>query len=244
MSKAVALNNKTHRNLRVITRRGEEFGEDVNLVPVVADEIRNLVLEYPVFITKNPNNGQFSLCALLGFEPGENLFLKGNKWNAQYIPMHIRRQPFMIGYKNHEPGSKDDIVVTIDMNSKRVQESEGERLFNDDGSKSPLLETMIDLLSRLMSGTASTETFLKYLVDNDLIETARLRVKFSSKGEVDYGGLYTINEEKLWRLDAKQVTDMHQRGYLQAAYWLCVSTGQVRKLIAMKEGATSDTDVT
>ncbi|AMX02908.1 SapC family protein [Microbulbifer thermotolerans] len=234
MAKAVALNNERHRNLRVITKRGAEYGENTNLVPVIADELRNLVLEYPVCITKNPNNGQFSLCALLGFEPDENLFLYGDEWKAEYLPLHIRRQPFMVGHKKTSAEGDTEALIIIDTDSERVQEKEGERLFNDDGSKSSYLEEVTVILSQLISGMTSTSAFLKYLAEEDLIEPVQLSVRFSNGEQKRYEGLYTVNDEKLQKLDAARLVSMHQRGYLQAAYWLSASMGQVRKLIALK----------
>lgn len=242
MAKVVALNNEMHRNLRVITRRGAEFGENVNLVPVVADELRSLVLEYPVCITKNPHNGQFSLCALLGFEPAENLFLNGDVWQAEYIPLHILRQPFMVGYSGQTERAAE-AIISLDIESDRVQEQEGERLFNEDGSQSSYLQEMSGILSRLMSGTASTDAFLKSLADNDLIEAAQLSVRFANGEYKRYDGLYTVNEEQLGQLASDQVVEMYQRGYLQAAYWLSVSMGQVRKLIALKNARNCGTEV-
>ena len=98
MANPVALNNKTHRDLRVITSRGAGFGENIHIVPVIADELGNLVLDYPVCLIKDPETGRFKMSALLGFDPGENLYLEGDRWNALYVPLHVQRQPFMVGY--------------------------------------------------------------------------------------------------------------------------------------------------
>ena len=240
MSNVVALNNESHRNLKVSTKRGAEYGENIHLVPVVANELRNLVLEYPVCITKDPNTGQFSLCALLGFEPGENLYLQGNDWEAQYVPLHIRRQPFMVGYRNPDAahGEEKGAVITLDLDSKRVVEAEslqeGERLFDDEGNNTPFMQQVSDLMGQLMVGMESTTAFLNVLADNDLIEPAHINVQFASGEQKRYEGLYTVNDEKLQKLDADQVVTMHQHGYLQAAYWLSASMGQVRKLIQKK----------
>lgn len=237
-SNVVALNNESHRNLTVITKRGAEYGEATHLVPVVANELRNLVLEYPVCITKDPNTGQFSLCALLGFEPGENLYLQGDSWGAQYLPMHIRRQPFMVGYKNPQAADGDDrgAVITLDLESKRVRKEggEGERLFDDEGNNTPFMQEVSDLMGQLMAGMESTAVFLKALADNDLIEPAHINVQFATGEQKRYEGLYTVNEEKLQKLDADKLVYFHQHGYLQAAYWLGASMGQVRKLIQIK----------
>ena len=78
MTNFTILDKNKHRDLRVITDRGAEFGENTHLVPVIAEELHTLILEYPVCLLKNDDTGQFGLHALLGFEAGENLFLTGD----------------------------------------------------------------------------------------------------------------------------------------------------------------------
>ena len=53
MSNPVILHNDTHRKLRVITTRGAEFGEKTHIVPVLGDELHNLVLDFPVYLMKD-----------------------------------------------------------------------------------------------------------------------------------------------------------------------------------------------
>ena len=162
MVKQVALNNNTHRNLRVITERGADYGENVHIVPVAAEELGSLVLEYPVCLMKNPHTGYFEMSALLGFEARENLFLNGNHWDAIYIPVHMRRQPFLVGFSADETGKRiaDSGVLSIDMDSPRVQEEKGERLFKEDGSNSEFLDTMNNLMFNLVTGIDATNAFL------------------------------------------------------------------------------------
>ena len=91
------LSSETHRDLRVVTKRGAEYGEAIHMVPVAADELRHLVLEYPVVLIKDADSGRYAMCAMLGFEEGENLFLEGNRWDAARRPLSMEVQPFLIG---------------------------------------------------------------------------------------------------------------------------------------------------
>ena len=142
MANPVILSSVTHRNLRVITDRGAEYGENIHLVPVIGEELQRLVVDYPVCLMKDDETGQFSLCALLGFDTGENLYLQGNRWRASYIPIHVRRQPFLIGRPAEQASQGEqspDAMIGIDLDSKRVQESEGEALFAADGARTDYL---------------------------------------------------------------------------------------------------------
>ena len=236
MVRQVVLNNDAHRRLRVITSRGGEFGENVHVVPVIANELTSLVLDYPVCMMKDPDTGRFGLSALLGFEPGENLYLEGDRWNASYVPLHVRRQPFMVSFSKDQSGKKipESAVISIDLDSERVQESHGEALFNEDGSNTAYLDGIHDLLSGLMAGIESTHAFMEVLSAHDLIEAAQVNITFADGEQKRYEGIYTVNDEKLSELSGDDLEQMHRRGYLRASSLLLASLGHIQKLIGLR----------
>lgn len=233
MANYVALSSETHRTTRVVTDRGARYGEDIHFLPVIADELRHLVLDYPVFLMKDPQTGQFGLFALLGFEPGENLFLEGDRWDAAYLPAHVRRQPFMVAFrgKPDEVPKPGETVVTIDMDSERVRASEGERLFDDEGKATPYLERISQILSGLVSGMESSRGLIDQLAEHDLIESAQLNITFADGEQKRFEGLYTINEEKYRDLGPQSLDALHRSGALEAATLMTASVGHVQKLI-------------
>lgn len=237
MANNIVLDTKKHRNTRIITKRGAEFGENMHCVPVIADELRHLVLEYPVCLIKDNNTGKFGLYALHGLEPGENLFLHGDEWNATYIPLHIKRQPFTVGVtgKDGDKPTPENTVLTIDMDNTRVQESEGEALFDDKGNATEYLKGVSNLLQGLIPGIIKTDAFIDTLAEHDLIESVQLTVSFADGEEKKFDGLYTINEDNLQELSGELVQEFHQKGYLQACNLLLASIGNVQKLINLKK---------
>ncbi|MEO1246850.1 MAG: SapC family protein [Pseudomonadota bacterium] len=236
MASPTVLDASDHRQLRVVTERGALYGENVHIVPVIADELQSLVLDYPVALIKDAETGHFGLYALLGFEPGENLYLSENQWRASYVPLHVRRQPFMVGLETDagEQANPENAVITIDIDSKRVQANEGQALFTDDGRWSPYLEAVSKMLAKLMAGMKSTDAFIAHLAERDLLEPAQLNVTFADGEEKSYEGLYTVNDEKLSELDAGSLKELHDKGYLQACYLLLASIGHVQSLISLK----------
>lgn len=232
MVNPVALHNKTHRNTRIITIRGAEFGENIHFVPVMGDELRHLVLDYLVCFMKDPETGQFSLFALLGFEPGENLYLRGEQWNASYVPLHIRRQPFLVA--RPPEGSSGKAVISLDMDSARVQELSGEALFNEDGSNTPYLDQVIQVMSALIAGTDSTKAFIETVSGLDLIAPAQLNITFADGEQKRFEGLYNISEEKLHELTGDKLEQLHKRGFLEACTLMMASMGQVQRLIDLR----------
>ena len=66
------------------------------------------------------------------FEPGENLYLDGDRWDARARPLSIDIQPFLIG--RAAPGATDK-QVHIDLASPRIAP--------DEASASRALETSV-----------------------------------------------------------------------------------------------------
>lgn len=236
MANPVILHNDTHRKLRIITTRGAEYGEKTHIVPVLGDELHNLVLDFPVYLMKNKETGKFSLNALMGLEPGENLYLQGEHWAASYLPLHMRRQPFLLIASDEEKQTteENEAKIAIDMDSKRISESQGQAVFNEDGSKTPYLEDIIKVLSMMAMGIESTEAFVSMLVEHDLIEPALLNITFANGEKRSLQGLYAIDAIKLSELKGEVLEQMHSRGFLQACYLMTASMGQITKMIKMK----------
>ena len=236
MAKLEVINQQQHKDVRIITDRGANYGEAVHFVPVLADEALALVLEYPLFFMKDESSGQFTFNALLGFEPGENLFLQGKQWNTIYQPVNIRRQPFMVAIKegsSDEPGKREG-ALALDMESPRVNTEQGEALFNEDGSNSKFLEHMNNLVNHMMGGVDSTKRYIEALVEKDLLMATKMDVNFASGEKKSFGGLHVINIEKLATLAGEELADFHKRGYLKASYLIQASGGNMQKLIALK----------
>ena len=236
MANPVILHNDTHRNLRVITTRGAQFGEKTHIVPVLGDELHNLVLDFPVYLMKHKETGKFSMNALMGLEPGENLYLQGEHWAATYLPLNMRRQPFLLMASDEEnqTAGKNEAKIAIDMDSKRISDSQGEAVFNEDGSKTPYLESIIQALSMMAVGIESTEAFISVLVENGLIEPANINVTFANGEKKSLQGIHAIDAIKLSELKGDVLEQMHSRGFLQACYMMVASMGQVKKMIRMK----------
>lgn len=99
MANHVLLNSVEHSDLRVITQRGDKYGDDLWFSPTFVDEIRSVQAHYPIVFHKDQTTAQFTPVALFGFEQQENLFLQANEWNASYIPLSVQRMPFSLADK-------------------------------------------------------------------------------------------------------------------------------------------------
>jgi len=225
MTKHAHLNNVEHRDLRVITARGAQYGENVMYTMTFPAEFRNVQAHFPIVFGKS-NDGTFTPLALFGFRDKQNLFLEGDKWDALYVPLMMERQPFLIG---HAPHGK---VVHIDLDSPRVSQTEGERIFRDHGGNSDFLEHITGVLGTLDQGIEGTAPFIAALIEHNLLESFVLDMQFKDGAQHRFAGFYTIQEERLAKLDADALGKLHARGYLQAAFMIVASLSHFRDLIA------------
>ena len=230
------LNNVDHKNLRVITDRSAEYGDNQWFAPTFAHEFRNLQSHYPIVFTKNPDTGQFQAVALMGFEVDENLFLTEEGWDAMYIPLSIVRQPFLIGFQqNSEDGvTSVEPVISVNMDSPRISETQGEPVFLEHGGNSEYLEQINSLLKVVHEGHERNQAFVDMLLGMDLLESFVLDVELNDGSEHRMSGFYTINETSLRGLTGDDLVVLNNNGYLEAVYMAIASMGNISTLVEKK----------
>jgi hypothetical protein len=230
------LNNVAHKNLRVITRHGAEFGDNVGTVMTFPTEYGDIQREYPIFFRKDAQTGEYLSIALLGFTKDENLFLEGDRWDAGYVPGILARGPFLIGFQEHNEGGevRREPVIHLDMENPRVSQSEGERVFLDLGGNSPYLERVAAILKGISQGLEFSKAMFAAFAAADLIEPMKLEIKFAEE-QYNLVGLHTINREKLANLDAETLHKLHRAGFLHGAYLVVNSLGNVQRLVERKQ---------
>lgn len=225
MSKPVLLNNVDHKDLRVITTRSAEYGDNVMLAATFPAEFRNLQAYYPIVFRKNAQ-GQFEPVALLGFQDGQNLFLSAQGWDATYIPMTLERLPFLIGFSHDRQP-----MVHIDLEHPRISRTQGEPIFREFGGNSEFLERMSSLLLAIHEGLAASEHFIGALLQYELLESFVLDIQLNDGSQHRLAGFYTIKEERLLDLDGAVLERLNRAGHLQAIYMAIASLSHFRTLI-------------
>lgn len=236
MAKIELLNNLDHKDLRVITTRSARYGDDQWYTPTFPHEFRNLQRHYPIVFTKNPGTGQFQAVALLGFEVGENLFLDEDRWDAGYIPLSIMRQPFLIGFQDTREGgaAKTERVISVNMDSPRISQTEGEQVFLEHGGNSEYLERITSILNLIDQGFERNQPFIDMMLGMDLLESFALDVELNDGSEHRMSGFYTINEDSLAGLKGDDLVILNNNGYLEAVYMAIASLSNISDLVDRK----------
>jgi len=226
------LNNVKHQSVKVITDRSADYGDNLQFAVTFPLEFRRIQSHYPIFLQKDNQTGKFFPIALFGFEAGENLYLSENGWDAEYIPLSVKRHPFVIGYQQtSDPTQEKQAVISIDMESPRVNETEGEALFQEHGGTSSYLSTVTEVLESIQVGIEMNEEFIDALLEHDLVESVNMEIELKDGSRNQLLGLYTINEDNLEQLEAEALGKLHQQRHLQSIYMIMASLSSFSTLI-------------
>lgn len=232
MPRTVLLNNVDHQDLRVITRRGAEFGDDVMAATTFPAEFRRLQAHYPIVFRKTPDGTGFEPVVLLGLQEGQNLFLRpGGQWDAPVIPLALERLPFYIGRDG------DELVVHVDLDSARLSTVEGEPLFLPQGGSTDFLAHMNSVLLAIHQGIQATPAFVAAMLAHQLLEPFSFEATLASGQRCVVNGYYTVHEERLAALDGDTLARFSRDGHLQAAYMAVASMSQWQALVNRLEMA-------
>lgn len=231
MSSRVLLDNVTHGDLRVRTGFSAEFGDNINNALVFPTEFAYVQREYPILFRRS-DDGEMQAVALLGLDRDENLFLDGNGgWNARYVPAIQQRGPFLIGIHKEQSGEP---MIHVDMDHPRVSEKEGERLFLEHGGNSPYLEHMSRVLGMINDGARQSQPMFAAFEELGLIEDMEIEVELDETLKYKLPGFRTIGRERLATLEGQDLRRLNEAGYLQLAFLVVTSLGNISWLIELK----------
>lgn len=230
------LNNVAHKDLRVRTHFGAEFGDNVGMVQAFPTEFAELQREYPIFLRKGPS-GSFHAIALLGFSEDENLFLQGDRWAANYLPGAVARGPFLIGYQEQvvDGVPRTEPVIHVDVDHPRLSTTSGQPLFMPHGGNSPYLDYIAKVLRGIDVGVKAGEEMFAALEVAGLIKPMDLEIQVTEEHTSTVTGLFGIDREALAALEGEAVQELHRKGWLEGAYLILASINNVGRLIGAKQ---------
>jgi hypothetical protein len=229
----VELSRSEHAGLRIRSDQVEASAAGQHLIPIVVSEFRKAATQYPIVFAKNPETGRFAPYVLNGLGVEENLFWSGTELDVAYVPLNVRRQPFYVGM-NDGPDGPATSVLCIDLDSPCLDGSGAKTIVNPDGSDSAYLEGILSILGELVAGKKTTEQFIACLLSLDLLAPIMLDIVLDDGTPLQVQGLYGLDEEKFRQLDAGEIPGLWKTGYLELVYAVLIASGQIFKLIRMK----------
>ncbi len=214
------LNAERHLGLH----QTEVPADGAHFVQIVASEFATAAATCPIFLTKNPETGQFYAGAMFGFEPGENLLRRDAPGRRAFLPLDLERQGYFLAPDG----------VAIDPGHPRFSAGRGTALFERDGSPSQALRRIQHVLGQLNAGMPATDAFIQSLVALRLVEPIDVDLSFDDGRSLSLAGLYTVSLDALGELDDAAVLDLFRRGYLQLVYAMAGSLKQVSVLANLR----------
>jgi hypothetical protein len=221
----VRLNSESHRTLRVQAAAAARYGDNQRFVPVIIAEFPHLVVHYPILLSKDAATGAFYCGAMLGFDEGENLFLKDVEGHDGYRPLNLQRMPFY--------ACGGDLAIDLDhprVKAGQVPAAQCQSVFTEQGEPSRYLLSILAAFGELTPGIERTRQFIDVLIEHRLIEPIEFDLEFDDGTGLQVTGLYTIAQDALRELPDTTVVDLFRRGYLKLIYLMIGSLKQVAAL--------------
>ena len=235
MANFALLNNVEHADVKIITERSPRYGDNLMQTPTFPFEFRNVQAFYPILFQQD-SAGDFHPVALFGFQENENLFLNDRGWQAAYLPAMLRREPFLIGFqKSQETSDGTPLrVLSLDMDSPRVNTEVGEPLFHPLGGYTDFLEQKANLLEAIYQGMEHSKAFVGALQEQDLIEAVTLEIPLRDGSRNQLLGFSCLSEEKVQALSGEVLGAFNEQGFLMPLFMVLASTANLQRLVEMK----------
>lgn len=231
----VPLNRTEHKDLRLKPVPNMKFALSAHSVPLTGVEFGLAARDLPIVFAGNTIEDAGPV-ALLGLRQNENLFVDAaGQWAPNiYIPAFVRRYPFVLAEK---PAGQegDDFAVFLDEGYEGFGKTEGERLFNDDGTDTELLKRAVGFLGEFQQNVARTKWFMEQLRKHNLLEARNMSLRKGAPDDpnghvINLNGLFVVNEDKLREIDEKSAKELLHEGALGWIYAHLMSLNNIDRL--------------
>ncbi|MBS0445320.1 MAG: SapC family protein [Proteobacteria bacterium] len=232
----VPLDSNLHRTKRLVDQPDFSSAAAMHLAYVSVAELPIAALDFIVVFIEAaapPPGGKSPLLpvALLGAQVDENLYLQDGQWTSRYIPAFFRRHPFANGPRR---GRDDQPVVLVDTASPRLSETEGQRLFDDDGKPSEALNGWLGFLNMFDREYQQTIEFCATLQQRDLLKPMSAQMTLPDGQELSLGGFLVFDTDKYRALSQRVKAELADNGMLTVLHTHLASLGNIRYLAERK----------
>ncbi len=232
MPNYVAVTSEKHKNTKVKQDTSFAHYKTQHLAPLVVHEFASAAHEYPIFFVKDSSNDALRSVVLLGLKPGENLFYSEQGWRSSYIPESLLAYPFALV---EDPNNPEQQLLVCDEESARLNDKEGDALFDKDGKQTDFTTNLAEFLSVGLEKQFHTSAFIQKLTDLNLFITKSLDINITNKKSFSIDGIYMVDEEELNKLDDKDFLELRKLGYLAPIYATLLSMSKVSNLLKLLE---------
>jgi len=218
-----------HRDWSVRPSHKFSFASKANSVPLMAVEFVAAAHEYPIVFTLDDNNVAMPL-VVLGFDADRSLYVRADgSWDAKYVPAFIRRYPFI--FSASDDGQTLTLCIDEAYEGLDRDMNDGQRLFSDDGDRTPYLERMLEFVNQYQGEHQRTVALGKILGDLDILQASEAKFAFNDGKEHALRGFYCVSREKLKQLGPKKLQQIFANDLLELIYLHLYSLRNFEELI-------------
>lgn len=231
----IALDRQAHRSARLHTPTVRfDRTAKMNAMFVAVAEFGDVCREYPIVFVDAGQGAdgarEVAPMAVLGLVQGENLMLNADgSWGARYAPALLRGYPVGLARTGD-----DQYAVVIDGDANALSETEGERLFDDAGEPSEMLNQRRNFIEELEREAQRTRAACQRLMALELLQPMRFDATLPDGKQIAVDGFLAVNEEKLGKLDDATVLDLHRNGLMALIHAHQISLPLMRHLVELR----------
>ena len=225
----VLLNNIDHHDLRLIMRGSRAAGDGVNQVLVFPTELEAAQRDFPIVLRPDAG-GRLRPVALLGLERDDNLFLDAEGvWQSSHVPAVLQASPFAVTAP--ADGRDGGVQILIDPDHPRLSRSIGEPLFLEHGGNAPALEKILGVLRGAYVGGGLLDPMVDAFCAAGFLRPFALELQVAPGRAYAISDAQTIDRERLAALTGDELTALHRGGFLQSAFMIAASLGNLQGLV-------------
>jgi hypothetical protein len=236
----VPLQKSIHRDAGLVTGT-YSFALEQAVVPLVAEELPQVLPTMVVGFVRATNDAGFDLVALQALEAGVNVYVHLNgRWIGGYRPAWYRAHPFRL---MTEPQTNRGIVCVDEASSafEKNASEQATRLFDKDAEPTQRTQNILAFLEKLQKATDVTRALVSQLAAAETIVPWPLTARQQGR---EYGqqvkGLHHIDEVALKSLEPSKLAELVSSGALMVAYAQLMSEHRLQglsRLYAIREQA-------
>jgi hypothetical protein len=227
-----ALDRVQHRGLRLKSEAVcHNRTAGMNALFITAIEFGDVCREYPiVFVdagTGPDGKREVAPMAVLGLDKGENLMLDADgTWGARYTPALLRGYPFGLA-----PVDAQSYTICVDAKSAALSADVGQRLFDDAGEPTALLNQRRQFVEEIEREAQRTRLFGRRLIELELLRSMRFDATLPDGQTMSVDGFMAVDEAKLAALPDATLVELHKSGVMALLHAHQISLGVMRALV-------------
>ncbi|MEL7691320.1 SapC family protein [Citromicrobium bathyomarinum] len=228
------LNSRDHKKFHNRMRETAPYLAKQHMVPLTAEEFVQVARHYPIIFSTGENPLPL---ALMGLNEGVNTFFdeNGKAHEPVYVPAYVRRYPFMLARLTAE---SEDLSLCFDPTCDAVGDfSEGDALFNDDGSPTEHTQAILNFCEQFEQAGHRTKLMTDELVKHGLLMDGEVSIERNSEPGKPYvyKGFQMVDQNKLRELDGETIARWNKDGMLPLIYAHLASLDLLRVIFARQQ---------